>query len=176
MIYVGEDRKWTIMATETPHYNCSFCNQPVKFLEANCQYCGRFQDWSYRAQCPECDGYVDHKYSQRCPICNTLLTEWNIIIQEVLRYDYHTDVVVSNDVTHPESAGFERGAGKPQGQQANYRLPLQDGSEIHVKEYSDRYEVHRDRCTANNSVGHLVQDAPLAALGGLALLYFLFSG
>lgn len=154
---------------------CENCGADVPLLEENCPECGWWQDWSYYAPCPNCGSDVDHQYRQSCPFCNAVLTRWNVAIQRVLEHDYHTDVTVSKTVPDPEHAGFKEGGGKPVGQTANYRLPLSDDSEIHVKEYEDRYEVHRDKCTTDIPLGHLLQDAPVETGIATVVLYHLFS-
>lgn len=63
----------------------------------------------------------------------------------------------------------------PVGQVANYRLPLSDDSEIHIKEFEDRYEVHRDKCTADILLRHLIQDAPGVTAVTAGVLYHLFT-
>lgn len=163
------------MSKEAMSKRCENCGADVPLLEDNCPECAWWQDWSYYAPCPNCGNNIDHQYNQTCPSCGTVLTEWNVVIQHVLEYDYHTDVIVSNTVPDPEHAGFKKGGGKPVGQSSNYRLPLSDDTEIHVKEFEDRYEVHRDKCTADLPLGHLLQDAPVETGIAAAVLYHLFS-
>jgi len=75
---------------------------------------------------------------------------------------------------HPLEAGFVNSIGDAAGQTANYRLPLEDGKEVHVKEFEDNYRLHWDLVSAiKNPIGHLFSDAPhwiVRGLVGLALV------
>lgn len=59
---------------------------------------------------------------------------------------------------HPRYAGFESEAlATPEGQIADWVVPVADGSRIHVHECADgRLVVHRDQYDPNRSAGHLV--------------------
>lgn len=163
------------MTQEAKSSHCASCGSGVPFLEEECPECGGWQSWSYMAPCPGCDRDVDHQYRSQCPFCSTALGEWNVVIQHVLSYDFHTDVVVSKKIAHPTQVGFKEAGALPKGQKADYRFRLDDDTEIHVKDHENHYLVHRDKCTADIPVGHLLQDAPVATAVGGFLLYRFFS-
>jgi len=98
--------------------------------------------------------------------------EWNFVIEIVLSKPAHTDVLVSkSEVPHPLEAGFIKHVGDDAGQIANYRLPLTDGRELHVKEYNEDYSTHWDHSSAiQNPLGHLLRDAPGWVFGIFTLI------
>lgn len=68
---------------------------------------------------------------------------------------------------------------EPFGQKRDYALSLNDGSRLHLHEYSDRWEVHRDEHDPANGIisaaRHFVAEAPTAKLalgGGFAWLCY----
>ncbi len=85
---------------------------------------------------------------------------WRVIIEIVLSKPAHTDVSISKlEVPHPLAAGFVKHFGDLAGQIANYRLPLGDGRELHVKEYNENYSAHWDHSSAvRNPLGHILRD------------------
>lgn len=87
----------------------------------------------------------------------------------------HTDITISKfGMPHPTEAGFTVSGGELVGQNADYRLPLDDGREVHVREFSDRYTVHWDKVSAlRNPIGHIGQDAPHWLVIGLTGAIFL---
>jgi hypothetical protein len=95
----------------------------------------------------------------------------------VLSLPPRTDLAVAKaGVSQPEEWGFEKSAGKPVGQLANYRLALEERDEgIHVKEYDDGYLVHWDEVDPSNGfLEHCLTDAPqetFIAAGIIALAY-----
>ncbi len=61
---------------------------------------------------------------------------WHQQYSTVLLQPAHTEITVSKWVVpHPLEAGFVLSVGEAAGQSADYRLPLQDGREVHVREY-----------------------------------------
>lgn len=86
---------------------------------------------------------------------------WNVIIEIVLSNPAHTDVRISKlEVPHPLVAGFVKHFGDLAGQIADYRFPLPDGREVHIKEYGEYYSTHWDHSSAiRNPFGHLLRDA-----------------
>jgi len=82
-------------------------------------------------------------------------------LEIVLSTPAHTDVSISKlDVPHPSTACFVSHFGDWAGQKGDYRLPLPDGKELHVKVYEETYNVHWDLESAiNNPLGHLFWDA-----------------
>lgn len=107
--------------------------------------------------CPVCDGEDDE-----CD-CTAVDGEWTAAVRALLARPPHAEIVFEKDaVPDPENSGFARARGKPVGQTADYRLPLRTGGCVHVREFEDRYEVHRDRVAPSASrVGHLLVDMPL---------------
>jgi len=83
-------------------------------------------------------------------------------------------------VSHPLEAGFVSSIGEAAGQKADFRLPLDDGREIHVREYDEHYTVHWDQVSAiRNPIGHLVADAPhwiLVVFLGAVMALLIFGG
>ena len=58
----------------------------------------------------------------------------------------------------------------PDGQDADFRLPVADGRGLHLKLYDDCYLMHWDEVAPSvNPVGHLVQDAPEVVIGAVIL-------
>jgi RNA polymerase subunit RPABC4/transcription elongation factor Spt4 len=161
------------MSKEAATVHCEHCQNVVPLLADTCRNCGTGQDWTLTVPCQECRSDVDVDRLANCPQCDVELSEWDVVVRRVLRVDYHTSVVVSKDVAHPETAGFERSRGLPVRQNADYRRRLPDDSEIHVWEYDDRYEVHRDRYTADSPLRHVVQDVPGVTVAGAGLLVYL---
>ncbi len=96
----------------------------------------------------------------------------------------HSDITIPKWLPHPLSAGFVRSVGETAGQLADYRLPLDDGREVHVREFDSIYTAHLDQVSAlRNPIGHLMSDAPhwigLALLGLLVVVIagiILYSG
>ncbi|WP_336361803.1 hypothetical protein [Haladaptatus sp. ZSTT2] len=154
------------------HY-CTNCSLDIPFLENRCPACDCEQGWPTKAICFACIQTVDTKYNGYCPSCNTQLTDWNIVGYQIWQEGFQKEFLVSENIDHPESAGFNLGLGWPVGQRADYRLPLPDNSEIHVKVYEDHYKVHRDKRTANDPIGHLILDAPVQTAVVLVGAYFI---
>jgi len=85
----------------------------------------------------------------------------------------HTEITVTKwAVPHPVQAGFIISVGEAAGQKADYRYPLEDNREVHVREYDHHYTLHLDRVSAvKDPIGHLASDAPhWIFLGLLGLL------
>lgn len=95
---------------------------------------------------------------------------WRIVLKSVLTTPAHTDVSISKLLLpHPLKVdGFVKHLGGFAGQLGNYRFPLPDGREFHVKEYTDTFLAHWDNISATrNPLGHLLKDAPLWMRGGV---------
>jgi hypothetical protein len=102
------------------------------------------------------------------------VSPWDAVVQRARAAGFHVPLAVSDAVPHPVAAGFEPGRGKPAGQDDDYRRPLADGTELHVRAYGDHYEAHLDRRSADDRVAHLARDAPIeTAAGATALSLFL---
>ncbi len=88
---------------------------------------------------------------------------WKIVLRNVLTTPAHTDVSISKLLLpHPLFVnGFVKHFGDLAGQLGNYRFPLPDGREFHVKEYAETFLAHWDNISAvRNPLGHLLKDAP----------------
>src|SRR5262245_47815138 len=81
-----------------------------------------------------------------------------------------TKLEAASYLPHPKTAGFSpESIATPHGQCADWVLSFNDGSRIHVHEYSDgRRLVHRDRYDPNQGLGnliaHLTFETPLVPL------------
>ncbi len=86
---------------------------------------------------------------------------WKSVLEIVLSTKAHTDISISKlDVPHPLASGFVKHFGDLAGQNGDYRLPLPDGKELHVKEYDKDFKAHWDMESAiKNPLGHLFWDA-----------------
>jgi hypothetical protein len=87
----------------------------------------------------------------------------DVVINEVrTNYPPRVDLLVSKEaIPHPEEYGLKPTVAAPRGQLANYRIPLNDDSGIHIKEYETHYLVHWDeRDPSTDLIGHIVKDAP----------------
>jgi len=106
---------------------------------------------------------------------------WRQQYSTLLWQPVHTETSVSKwGMPHPLEAGFVGSVGELAGQRFDFRLPLDDGREVHVREYGDRYTLHLDKVSAvRNPLGHLLSDAPhWIIIGGIVALVvgLLFSG
>lgn len=105
----------------------------------------------------------------------TLPDVWMTAITAVLQGTAHRDFVLPKAGTpHPRDIGMKESVGEPQGQLADYRMPLPDGKSIHVREYEWEYRLHWDTFhPAVDWVNHLRYDAPhwwiilTVAVGGI---------
>jgi hypothetical protein len=164
------------MSERPPESGCEDCEAGVPLFARACPDCGTAVSWSTTAQCVDCGAPVDPTTPGHCPACHAPVSPWDAVIARVREMPFHVDVAVSDAVPPPVSAGFDPGRGKPAGQRADYRLPLPDGTEVHVREYDDRFTVHRDRHSAEQRLRHLALDAPLeTAVGATALSLLLWS-
>ena len=105
---------------------------------------------------------------------------WRTVLEIVLSKPAHEDVVMSKfELPHPLKEGFVKHFGDLAGQIADYRLPLGDGREVHVKEYDQDYSVHWDNSSAiRNPLGHILRDGTmwLALIVGLIVVGAFVSG
>lgn len=161
------------MSDEEPLAECDDCGRSVPLFAAVCPGCRTGLTGPCEAPCTACGTGVDHRRHGDCPDCGTVLDPWDVVVDRVRKQGFHVAVPVSERLPCPTTGGFARGRGKPVGQRADYRRPLDDGSEIHVREYADRYEVHHDRRSARNRVRHLTWDAPVETALGVASCYLL---
>lgn len=72
---------------------------------------------------------------------------------------------------HPGTDGMTLSMGLPQGQFADYRKILRDGSGFHVRDFGQHYEAHVDQVHPEvNIYEHMRRDAPKTFVaGGTAL-------
>lgn len=106
---------------------------------------------------------------------------WRQQYYPVLWQPAHAEITVSKwSVPHPLQAGFVASVGEASGQNADFRLPLDDGREIHLREYDDHYTLHWDQVSAvKNPLGHLITDAPhwiIVGLLGIFIALLIFGG
>jgi hypothetical protein len=114
----------------------------------------------------------------------------NFYAMEIWRQQYtpalwepiHAETTLSKwGMPHPFEAGFVASVGEAAGQRADFRLPLDDGREVHVREYGDHYTLHLDQVSAvRNPLGHLLSDAPhwiwVGLIGAFLAAIFLSGG
>lgn len=92
--------------------------------------------------------------------------------QRVLNRDAHDAIEIPYQtgqrlINH----GYYESIGSPKGQRKDYRRRLPDDRSIHIRDYGDRMTMHWDHVDPSaNPVGHLVRDAPIAALVVLAIV------
>jgi hypothetical protein len=98
-------------------------------------------------------------------------TGWKNVARYLATRPPHEDVTIpKSTIKHPVRAGFVRTLGEPRGQLADYEYVLPDGGRIHVREYEDHYEVHRDLVSPLvDPLSHLRTDAPHWYVALLAL-------
>jgi hypothetical protein len=101
------------------------------------------------------------------------VSPWDAVVDRARTAGVHVPLPVSDAAPHPVAAGFAPGRGKPAGQDADFRQPLPEGTELHVRAYGDGYEAHLDRRSAQDRVGHLTRDAPLETAAGATVLSLL---
>ena len=103
------------------------------------------------------------------------MEQWRNQYSPVLWQAVHTETTVPKwGMSHPLEAGFVASIGEAAGQRADCRLPLDDGREVHMREYGDYYTLHWDHVSAvRNPLGHLFSDAPHWIVVGLIGLLFL---
>ena len=97
-------------------------------------------------------------------------SEWNQVRLILNKLDYHQSIRVSKlDVPPPTvNDGFEESIGEPENQIRDMRMRINGTECMHVKEYAEYYNVHRDRVDPKyDPVGHLIYDSPevLVAIG-----------
>jgi len=97
-------------------------------------------------------------------LCGLADAAWRAVLEMVLSTPVHTDLSFPKfHLAHPSVVdGFVKHFGDLAGQMGNYRFPLPDGREFHVKEYADMFVAHWDNFSAvKNPLGHLLKDAPV---------------
>ncbi len=95
---------------------------------------------------------------------------WRTVLEMVLSTPVHTDLSFPKlHLPHPSIVeGFEKHLECLVGQMGNYRFPLPDGREFHVREYAETFMAHWDNISAvRNPLGHLLKDAPVWMRAGI---------
>ncbi len=97
-------------------------------------------------------------------------SEWNQVRLILNSFDYHKSIRVSKSEVPPPTVniGFEESIGEPENQIRDMRMRINGTECMHVKEYDEYYNVHRDRVDPKyDPLGHLMYDSPevIAAIG-----------
>jgi hypothetical protein len=87
---------------------------------------------------------------------------WARVITTLQQYEPRTTArVEKGHLPHPLAAGMKSSIGMPEGQTADYRLVLQGGAGLHVKDFGTHYEAHIDEVHPDvNAIEHMRRDAP----------------
>jgi len=89
------------------------------------------------------------------------MTTWSDVIAFLRTKGYHTKLWIPRPFQDPLSAGMYRSIGTPVGQSTDYRLRLDDGKGLHVREFPQYYQAHLDDVDPSQSlVGHMFADMP----------------
>ena len=93
---------------------------------------------------------------------------WLDVVTVLNSYPWRTPLRLNKGILpHPEAAGMTLSVGLPEGQRADYRLVLQSGVGLHVKDLGAHYEAHLDEVHPEQDFfEHLRQDAPNVYVGG----------
>ncbi len=83
-------------------------------------------------------------------------------IDKVLNYSAHTDVRIEKyDLDRNFLQPYKSILADLDGQKGNYRITLDDGKDIHIKEYDDCYLIHWDHANpSKDPIKHLLNDSP----------------
>ncbi|MHB1440766.1 MAG: hypothetical protein ACYCSO_07245 [Cuniculiplasma sp.] len=95
---------------------------------------------------------------------------WNRIKSRLDEMDYHKSIAIKKSAVPLPSIydGFKESIGEPEYQIRDVRKRINGTESMHVKEYHDHYEVHRDQVDPSyDPIGHLIEDSP-EVLAGLA--------
>jgi hypothetical protein len=157
------------MAGYPPQSRCQSCDRPLYLFQEACDECGTPHHWFYSAPCRNCGTEIDY-LAGPCPDCGVEHSPWRAVEFDALTDD---PVAVAKDaVPRPIEAGYRRHLGMVKGQWADYRRAREDGSEFHVRVYSDHYELHLDDVGAiDNPAMHALTATPrLISTAGVGLL------
>ena len=96
---------------------------------------------------------------------NLLLADsWAEVATLLLTLPHHVSLCFSKmGLTHPLSVGFQPRLALPKGQLGSYEATLvpECFGVLHINEFPEYYEVHRDRWSFNrNPLKHALEDAP----------------
>jgi len=98
---------------------------------------------------------------------------WNRIKSRLDKMDYHSSIAIKKSAVSLPSIydGFRESIGEPEFQIRDVRKRINGTESMHVKEYQDHYEVHRDRVDPTyDPIGHLIEDAPEVPVGFAAAI------
>lgn len=99
---------------------------------------------------------------------------WDEVIAELAneRFSWRHRLRVEKGVLpHPLRAGMSVSVGLPEGQNADYRRVLANGTGFHVKDFGGYYEAHLDEVHPHvDFAEHLRQDAPHIYVRGAAAM------
>jgi hypothetical protein len=152
-----------------PQHRCHSCDGALYLFQEECTECSTSHHWFYLAPCRTCGTEIDY-LAGPCPDCGTEHSPWRAVEFEALTSD---PVAVSKRaLPRPIEAGYRRHLGMVKGQWADYRRVREDGSDFHVRVYSDHYELHLDRVSAiDDPAMHALTAAPrLASTAGIGVL------
>lgn len=93
---------------------------------------------------------------------------WDRVKSNLDNINYHKSITVPKSVVLPPTVydGFEESIGEPEFQIRDMRKRINGTESMHVKEYDDHYEVHRDRVDPKyDPLGHLIEDSPEVPAG-----------
>lgn len=151
--------------------SCGDCGEAVELFRPACENCEATFEWDVRVACPHCEADTEIRATS-CHACGEDISPWRAIERDVSATDSPASVW-KDAVPRPSRDGYRRHLGSLKGQWADYRRMLDDGTEFHVLEFSDHYEIHRDEVSAIDAPAmHLVRYTPrimMATAGGLTL-------
>jgi hypothetical protein len=98
--------------------------------------------------------------------------KWLKVAAALAKEPPETEVHVPKlNAQHPLDAGLRPSLGLPVGQQADFRLRMDDCRGLHVRDFGNHYEAHLDRVDPDCSLPeHLRLDAPGAYVAGAGAL------
>ena len=82
--------------------------------------------------------------------------------------DYHKSIAIKKSAVPLPSIydGFKESIGEPESQIRDLRKRINSTESMHVKEFQDHYEVHRDRVDPSyDPIVHLIEDSPEVPAG-----------
>lgn len=154
----------------TPQHSCLACDEPIHFLQDPCPACGVSHAWFYVADCRQCGEETDY-LDGPCECCGAEYSPWRVVEMELFG---GSDVVTvpKDAVPRPMTDEYRRHLGTMKGQWADYRRVLDDGSEFHVRAYTDHYEIHLDEVSAiDDPAWHMVRYTPrVVAITGIGVV------
>lgn len=139
---------------------CDSCEGEVPLLEPACSVCGSWISQNLEISC-ECGRSLRYDpYLNQCR-CGKEYNDWEFVASYVAQnHEPREDLLFSKTLSNPETIARDGGIAIPDGQIENYRISLENGSGLHIKEYDEYYAVHIDEVDpGQNAVGHMVKDA-----------------